>query len=141
MLDGTENTEAPMEDLDPETNPAFGKERLGERLMETGPPIIVKGKVPRPGFVTRLRSVIGRWKTFLNLGPKSNIQQPPLTGKLGEIVHCLEESEATSLHDLITLTGWKRATVRGALSRLRTRGYEITMRRERGTPVYRLERR
>lgn len=141
MLDGTEKTEAPLGDLDPEPNPAFGKERLGEKFMETGPPIIVKSKALRPGFVTRLRSVIGQWKTVLSPGPRSAIRQAQPTGKLGEIVRCLEASEAASLHDLTTLTGWKRATVHSALSRLRARGYPIKMRKENGAPTYRLKRR
>jgi len=98
-----------------------------------------KGKALRPGIATQVKSVIGRWKRVLNTRPGSAIQQTPPTGKLGKIVRCLEASEAASLHDLTTLTGWKRATVHGALSRLRAQGYPIKMYKEDGAPTYRLE--
>jgi biotin operon repressor len=98
-----------------------------------------KDRVSRADLATQLRSVIGRWKRVLNTNLGSAIQQPPPTGKLGEIVRCLEAPKAASLHDLTTLTGWKRATVHGALSRLRARGYPIKMRKQDGAPTYRLE--
>lgn len=98
-----------------------------------------KDKAPQPGLATQVRSVIGRWTTILNTRPRNGIRQTPPKGKLGEIIRCLEASEAVSLHDLTTLTGWKRATVHSALSRLRAQGHPIKMRKENGAPTYRLE--
>jgi len=86
-----------------------------------------------------LKNSFNRFKRLF----KKKVQNKDLiyapTGKLGEIVHCLKESESASLHDLITLTGWKRATVHSALSRLRAQGHPIKMRKENGAPTYRLE--
>ena len=97
--------------------------------------------VTRSGLATQVRSMISRWKTVLNARPRDRIRLTPPAGKLGEIVYCLEASEATSLHDLTTLTGWKQATVRGALSRLRARGYTIRRTTRDGTALYHLEQR
>ncbi len=98
-----------------------------------------KDRAPRPGLAKQVRAVIGRLKTVLKVMPRSSIQQTPPTGKLGEVIRCLEASEAASLYDLTTLTGWKRATVHSALSRLRARGYPIKMRKENGAPIYSLD--
>jgi hypothetical protein len=95
----------------------------------------------RSGLATQVRSVISRWKTILNSRAKSSTQHTYPIGKLGEIIHCLEASDAASLHDLTTLTGWKQATVRGALSRLRARGFPIRRKIRDGTALYHLERR
>lgn len=87
-----------------------------------------------------LRVPFDRLKRLL-INRKDKDSKPSPTGKLGEVIRCLEASEAAALHDLMTLTGWKRATVHGALSRLRARGYKIRREIQNGTPVYRLERR
>ena len=64
---------------------------------------------------------------------------PRPSGKSGEIVRCLEVSEAVSLDNLVHLTGWKPSTVRGVLSRLRARGYDIRREKRNGITVYRLD--
>jgi len=94
-----------------------------------------------PTLLIRPTAMIVRcWPFRKRLSQAAKRNKPP-TGKLGEIVRCLEASEAASLHDLTTLTGWKQATVRGALSRLRTRGYPIRRKIRDGTVLYHLERR
>ena len=103
--------------------------------------VATKDRAPRSGLATQMRSVIGRWKTILRTRAKSSIQQTHPTGKLGEIIRCLDASESASLYDLTTLTGWKQATVRGALSRLRARGYPIRRKTRDGAALYHLERR
>lgn len=98
-------------------------------------------RAPQPSFISKASIALNRWKTVLNARPGKVTPQTPLTGKLGEIVRCLEASKDVSLHDLTTLTGWKQATVRGALSRLRARGYVIRRKIRDGTALYHLERR
>jgi biotin operon repressor len=102
-------------------------------------------KTMRPGetptLLTKPTAMIARcWPFRKRLSQAAKRNKPP-SGKLGEIIRCLEASEAASLHDLTTLTGWKQATVRGALSRLRTRGYPIQRKTRDGTALYHLERR
>ncbi len=94
-----------------------------------------------PALLTKVKAMIRRRPPFRGWMSRSVKRNKPPGGKLGTIIRCLEASEAASLHDLITLTGWQRATVHSALSRLRARGYAITMRKENGAPTYRLERR
>ena len=77
--------------------------------------------------------VTGRHQGQIVMAPPS---RP--AGKLGEIIRCLEASPAASLHDLMTLTGWQRHTVHGALSRLRARGFEIIGERYGSGMIYRL---
>jgi len=94
-----------------------------------------------PTLLTRSTAMIAQcWPFRKRLSQAAKRNKHP-SGKLGEIVRCLEASEAASLHDLTTLTGWKQATVRGALSRLRARGYVIHRKTRDGTALYHLERR
>lgn len=61
-------------------------------------------------------------------------------GKLGEIAKRLSGKDGADLDDLMTLTGWRRHTVRAALSRLRKRGFCIEVMQEKGDTIYRLKK-
>ena len=61
-------------------------------------------------------------------------------GKLGEIAKRLSGKDGASLDDLMTLTGWRRPTVRAALSRLRQKGFCIEAVPEKGDTIYRLKK-
>ncbi len=61
-------------------------------------------------------------------------------GKLGEIAKRLNGKDGANLGDLMTLTGWRRHTVRAALSRLRQRGFCIEATQEKGDMIYRLKK-
>jgi hypothetical protein len=72
-------------------------------------------------------------------------------GKLGLIIARLDPAAGTlkteagtacagaTLDDLMSMTGWQKHTVHGALSRLRARGFVITHRKQDGRSVYHLE--
>jgi biotin operon repressor len=47
---------------------------------------------------------------------------------------------ADSADELAKATGWQRHTVLGALSRLRSRGFEMQLRDQDGKKAYRLDR-
>lgn len=60
-------------------------------------------------------------------------------GKLGQVVEQLETADGAMLSELVTLTGWQRHTIRGALSRLRRRGFAIRLEDRNGRKAYRLD--
>jgi hypothetical protein len=76
---------------------------------------------------------------------RSKTQPPAKTtpqhpgGKLGLVVERLKTAEGAMLTELAALTGWQRHTVRGALSRLRRRGFAIRLDVIKGRKAYRLE--
>lgn len=62
------------------------------------------------------------------------------TGKLGLILECLAKKGGATVDDLIKATGWRKHSVHGALSRLRTRGFTIRLETVNDRKVYRLNR-
>jgi DNA-binding transcriptional regulator PaaX len=64
------------------------------------------------------------------------VQRPG--GKLGVILGRLEGKTGGTLDELVEATGWQRHSVRGALSRLRGRGFAIHLELKKGRKAYRL---
>ena len=62
----------------------------------------------------------------------------PPAGKLGSILKRVEAKTGATLNELREATGWQPHTVRGALSRLRARGFAILRHVEGGRSSYRL---
>ena len=60
-------------------------------------------------------------------------------GKLGFIVDRLASDAGATVDELVELTGWKKNTVLGALSRLRTRGFDARLKTKSERKAYRLE--
>ena len=59
-------------------------------------------------------------------------------GKLGLILDRLEDKTGATVDELVDATGWQKHSVRGALSRLRTRGFHIGLQATEGRKAYRL---
>ncbi len=74
--------------------------------------------------------------------PATSAQKPDTVnrpgGKLGLILDRLERKTGARLDDLVTATGWQKHSVHGALSRLRTRGFDIQLESTKGRKAYRL---
>jgi hypothetical protein len=63
------------------------------------------------------------------------------TGKLANVIDHIGHAEGATIGDLIAATGWQPHTIRAVLSRLRRRGYTITLATDAdGRKAYRLER-
>lgn len=60
-------------------------------------------------------------------------------GKLGLILDRLASEAGATADELVEITGWKKNTVLGALSRLRTRGFDARLKTESDRRAYRLE--
>ncbi len=61
------------------------------------------------------------------------------TGKLGQVVTAISSAPGVTLDELVGLTGWLPHTTRAALTRLRQRGYAITLSRTDGRNAYLLK--
>jgi hypothetical protein len=61
-------------------------------------------------------------------------------GKLGMIVGRLERKTGATTDELAAITGWQRHTVRGALSRLRSRGFAMQLSDDGARRAYHLDR-
>lgn len=72
--------------------------------------------------------------------PVADAPIPP-GGKLGLIIQRLGMKAGATVDDLATATGWQRHTVRGALSRLRSRGFAMRLEVEGERKAYHLARR
>ncbi len=59
-------------------------------------------------------------------------------GKLGLILDRLGRKTGATVDELVDATGWQKHSVRGALSRLRTRGFAIRLEAKQGRKAYRL---
>jgi hypothetical protein len=59
-------------------------------------------------------------------------------GKLGLILGRLEQKTGATVDELVDTTGWQKHSVRGALSRLRTCGFDIGLETTKGRKAYRL---
>lgn len=136
MLTETRITRNPLEVL--KQNPKADQVPLEDSFLVAGPETVKTDPPWQPNLLKQMKAWFCHWRRFFDRGSGHKGSVP--TGKLGDIVRCLEASESASLHDLMTLTGWKRSTVHGALSRLRARGYKIRRDTRDGTPVYRLEK-
>jgi biotin operon repressor len=83
-------------------------------------------------------------KSEKHVGPGDGFCPPALParpgGKLGLIVGQLATEAGASADELAKATGWQRHTVLGALSRLRSRGFEMQLRDQDGKKAYRLDR-
>jgi hypothetical protein len=63
----------------------------------------------------------------------------PVDTKIGTLVAMLSRMGGASIDDLVVATGWRRHTIRGAISTyLRKRGLQVITRRQNGTTVYAL---
>lgn len=60
-------------------------------------------------------------------------------GKLGLILDSLGSETGATADELVGITGWKKNTVLGALSRLRTRGFDARLETLSDRRAYRLE--
>ncbi|MBC8050186.1 MAG: DUF3489 domain-containing protein [Chitinophagales bacterium] len=60
-------------------------------------------------------------------------------GKLGLIIDRLAAKTGATAEELVAVTGWQRHTVRGALSRLKSRGFTIQMTVGVDRKAYRLD--
>ena len=60
-------------------------------------------------------------------------------GKLGLILNRLGTKKGATADELVDATGWQRHSVRGALSRLRARGFAIRRDVVAGREAYRLD--
>ena len=74
--------------------------------------------------------------------PATNAQKPDTVnrpgGKLGLILDRLERKTGAMIDELVDATGWQKHSVRGALSRLRKRGFDIKLEATKGRKAYRL---
>jgi hypothetical protein len=59
-------------------------------------------------------------------------------GKLGQLLDAVGADTGASLTELVALTGWLPHTIRAALTRLRQRGYAVTLIQQGGHKAYRL---
>jgi hypothetical protein len=63
----------------------------------------------------------------------------PADTKIGTVVAMLSRMGGASIDDPVTATGWRRHTIRGAISTyLRKRGLQVITRRQNGTTIYAL---
>ncbi len=92
--------------------------------------------------MTKRTSNIKKPRTRAKKSPATNSQKPDAVnrpgGKLGLILDRLERMTGARLDDLVTATGWQKHSVHGALSRLRTRGFDIQLESTKGRKAYRL---
>jgi len=76
-------------------------------------------------------------KSPVTSAPKPDAVNRP-GGKLGLILDRLEDKTGATLAELVDATGWRKHSVHGALSRLRTRGFAIHLEAKKGHKAYRL---
>jgi hypothetical protein len=61
----------------------------------------------------------------------------PASSKMATVMSMLSRMGGASIDDLVAATGWKRHSLRAAIStQLRKRGLEVVSRRENGTTIY-----
>ena len=60
------------------------------------------------------------------------------TGKLGHVLGSVAAKGGASLDELVALTGWQPHTARAAVTRLRQRGFEVTLCRTGDRKAYHL---
>ena len=74
---------------------------------------------------------------------KSNPKQLPAVprpgGKLGVIIDCISQVNGATADELVAETCWQKHSVRGALSRLRARGFAIHLAADGERRTYRLD--
>jgi hypothetical protein len=61
-------------------------------------------------------------------------------GKLGVIIDRLATKRGATADELVEATGWQRHSVLGALSRLKTRGFDFNLNLISGRKAYRLQK-
>ncbi|MDX2265493.1 MAG: DUF3489 domain-containing protein [Hyphomicrobiales bacterium] len=71
--------------------------------------------------------------------PDCDAPTPRPGGKLGLIIDRLAATSGAAAEELVAMTGWQRHTIRGALSRLKSRGFPIQMTAGVDRRAYRLE--
>lgn len=76
-------------------------------------------------------------KSAIPSARKPDITMRP-SGKLGLILDRLEAKTGATLDELVDATGWQKHSVRGALSRLRTRGFTVWLDAKADRKTYRL---
>lgn len=59
-------------------------------------------------------------------------------GKLGAVIDAIAQPEGASLDELTALSGWLPHTTRAAVTRLRQRGHDVTLRKSDGRKAYHL---
>ncbi len=74
--------------------------------------------------------------------PAASAQKPDTAkrpgGKLGLILDRLGRKAGATIDELVNATGWQKHSVHGALSRLRSGGYAISLEAKEGRKAYRL---
>lgn len=88
--------------------------------------VIVRGPAPRPEAAVPVMD--------LPLAP------PRPGGKLGAVVDAIAGPTGASLDELVALSGWLPHTTRAAVTRLRQRGHDVTLRTVDGRKAYCLTR-
>jgi hypothetical protein len=85
------------------------------------------------------RSSKTRPKSSHRSKPRAPIQSVPHpSGKLGLIVERVSAKTGATIDELVEITGWRRPSVLGALSRLRSRGFAIKRDVQPDRSAYRL---
>ena len=72
----------------------------------------------------------------VSAAPGSDQKRP--TGKLGHVLDAVAATRGASLAELVELTGWQPHTARAALTRLRQRGFEVSLRENDSRKAYHL---
>ncbi len=72
------------------------------------------------------------------IGPASSALRPG--GKLGTVMEAIARPNGASLDELVAMSGWLPHTTRAAVTRLRQRGHDVTLRTIDGRKAYRLAR-
>ena len=92
--------------------------------------------------MTKRTSNATRPRTFRKKSPTTSARKPDTVnrpgGKLGLILDRLERKMGATVDELVNATGWQKHSVHGALSRLRTRGFDIGLEATKGRKAYRL---
>jgi len=92
--------------------------------------------------MTKRTSNVTKPRTRAKKSPATSARRPDTVnrpgGKAGLILDRLEDKTGTTLAELVDATGWQKHSVHGALSRLRTRGFDINLESREGRKAYRL---
>ncbi len=90
----------------------------------------------RTSNVTKLRTRAKKKSAAASAQKPVTVKRPG--GKLGLILDRLERKTGARLDELVDATGWQKHSVHAALSRLRTRGFDIQLESTKGRKAYRL---
>lgn len=92
----------------------------------------------RTSTATKSPSRVKNRRSSASAGKPDTTKRPG--GKLNLILERLEKRTGATLEDLVAATSWQRHSVHGALSRLRTGGFPISLDTKAGRKAYRIVR-